>query len=202
MLWALRIRPEVVSVEAIAADAAEQERLLPLKKVAIKSHIWGGVATTDIELTYINPSEEETFECSYEFPLEKTTVLAKLIATLDGRTIEAKVKEVEEAKERYDDAIAAGNAAVLAQRESLKQESMTIKLGNLKPKQEATLTIQLIQQLKVLQGSYMFDQPIAFFPDYSRHGVDKGMFAYERLQLRGSYSDIQQNFLAQLASKW
>ena len=41
-------------------------------------------------------------------------MLAKLIATLDGRIIEAKVKEVEEAKERYDDTIAAGNAAVLA----------------------------------------------------------------------------------------
>eukprot|EP00354_Favella_ehrenbergii_P008209 CAMPEP_0170464244 /NCGR_PEP_ID=MMETSP0123-20130129/9047_1 /TAXON_ID=182087 /ORGANISM="Favella ehrenbergii, Strain Fehren 1" /LENGTH=70 /DNA_ID=CAMNT_0010729865 /DNA_START=319 /DNA_END=531 /DNA_ORIENTATION=+ len=69
---------------------------------------------SDIELTYVNPSETETFECSYEFPLEKSTVLAKLVASLDGRTVEAKVKEEEEAKERYEDAIAAGNAAVLA----------------------------------------------------------------------------------------
>ena len=51
---------------------------------------------------------------------------------------------MEEAKEQYDDAMAAGNAVLLAQRESLKEESMTIKLGNLKPQQEVKLTLQLI----------------------------------------------------------
>jgi len=43
------------------------------------------------------------------------------------------VRSEEEAKERYDDAIAAGNSAVLAERDSEKKESMTIKLGNLLP---------------------------------------------------------------------
>ena len=30
-------------------------------------------------------------EATYEFPLEKTTVLSKLLATIDGKTVEAKV---------------------------------------------------------------------------------------------------------------
>ena len=52
---------------------------------------------------------------------------------LDGRIIDAKVRSKEEAKEKYDDAVAAGNAAVMAERDSDQKESMTIKLGNLKP---------------------------------------------------------------------
>ena len=80
----------------------------------------------DIELRYLNPSKEYTLEASYEFPLEKKTLLSKLVACIGGKTIEAIVRNKEEAKERYDDAIAAGNAAVLAERDSEKKESMTI----------------------------------------------------------------------------
>ena len=117
---------------------------MPLKKVDVDCHISGAIATLNLELVYKNPSETDTYECSYEFPLSKETVLAKLIAQIDGKTVEAKVKAKEEAKEIYEDAIAAGNAAVLADRQSDKKESMTVKLGNLLPQQEATLSITLI----------------------------------------------------------
>ena len=98
----------------------------------------------DIELHYLNPSNEYTVEATYEFPLDKKTIFSKLIATIDGRVVEAKVRAKEEAKEKFDDAVAAGNAAVLAERKSDDKESMTIKLGNLKPLQVAVLNIQLI----------------------------------------------------------
>lgn len=88
----------------------------------------------DIALTYVNPSDDNPIEATYEFPLEKHTVLSKLTATIGGKTVVAKVQAKEEAKERYDDAVAAGNSAVLAERQSEKSESMTIKLGNLAPK--------------------------------------------------------------------
>ena len=37
--------------------------------------------------------------------------------------------------------MAAGNAAILAERESDKKETMSIKLGNLLPKQKAVLNL-------------------------------------------------------------
>lgn len=106
-------------------------KLVPLKKVDIKCMLSNGLALLNLDLTYVNPAEDIALEATYEFPLEKTTVLAKLVASIDGKTIVAQVKSKEEAKERYDDAVAAGNAAVMAERESDKTESMTIKLGNL-----------------------------------------------------------------------
>ena len=33
-------------------------------------------------------------------------------------------------------------------------------------------------QLQIVQGSYHFELPTSFYPDYSRHGVDAGQFKY------------------------
>ena len=106
---------------------------MPLQKVDVKARITGALATVDIELGYKNLDEECPLETTYEFPLDKMTVLSKLHFSVDGKTIEAKVKAKEEAKEKYEDAIAAGNAAVMAERDSKKAEKMTVKLGNLLP---------------------------------------------------------------------
>ena len=93
----------------------------------------------DIELGYENPSTESPLEATYEFLLQKNTVLSKFYAIIDGKTIVTKVQDKEEAKERYEDAVAAGNAAVIVERESGKKKIMSIKLGNLLPKQKAVL---------------------------------------------------------------
>ena len=67
----------------------QTERILPLQKVGIDVNIQGAFATVDLELIYLNPSTDTTLEACYEFPLEKNTLMAKLIAEIDGKTIEA-----------------------------------------------------------------------------------------------------------------
>ena len=68
----------------------------------------------DLNLAYLNPSKECALEANYEFPLDKTMLMAKLVADINGRTIEAQVRDKAKAQERYEDAVAAGNTAVLA----------------------------------------------------------------------------------------
>ena len=60
---------------------------MPLQAVKVRSELRGPTAVTDVELTYINPSAENPLECTYMFPLEKTTILSKFEAVIDGRTI-------------------------------------------------------------------------------------------------------------------
>ena len=67
--------------------------LLPLTKVAISSELQGALATTDVELTYLNPSLDKNLECTYTFPLEKTSVLTNFEATINGKVIRTQVKE-------------------------------------------------------------------------------------------------------------
>ena len=145
------------------------ECLLPLQKVDIDVIIEGSFATCDLDLVYSNPSPDCALEATYEFHLEKNTLLAKLTAELNGHTVEAQVRDKEKAQERYDDAVAAGNTAVLAQRDSEKKEVMSIRLGNLLPEQTLRLRLKLIMQVEILQGSYHFELPTGLYPDYSRH---------------------------------
>lgn len=98
-------------------------------------------------------------------------MLSKLLVTVNGSTMEAQVRSKEKAVERYDDAIAAGNTAVLAARVPESREIMAIKLGNLSPKEVAQLELQLIMQLSIVGASYSFELPQSFYPDYSRHGA-------------------------------
>ena len=117
---------------------------MPLKKVDVKSELRGATAITNVELTYQNPHEDSPLECTYVFPLEKTTLLSKFEAIIDDKVVETKVVEKEKAKEKYEDAIASGNAAVMAERSKQKEETLTVKLGNLLPNSIATLKVQIV----------------------------------------------------------
>ena len=120
------------------AEVDENRVLLPLKKVDVKAELRGALSDTNVELTYTNPSADNPLECIYTFPLEKTSVLAKFQAVIDDKVIVTKVQDKESAKEKYEDAVAGGKAAVLAERKK-KDETLTVKLGNLLPGQSAVI---------------------------------------------------------------
>ena len=105
---------------------------VPLVKVDSRSEVRGSTASTNVELTYVNPSRDSPLECTYVVPLEKSSLLSKFEAVINDRVVETKVMKKEKAQERYDDAVAGGNAAVFAKK-SKKDDTMTIKLGSLLP---------------------------------------------------------------------
>ena len=79
-------------------------------------------------------NSEHPLECTFSYPIEKDTVVSKLICTIEDRVIEAKVKSKQQAKETNNDAIASGKSAVYAERkESKDEEIVTLSVGNLLP---------------------------------------------------------------------
>ena len=71
-----------------AENEGGEKILMPLSKVEVKTELRGALATTTVELNYINPhTSNNSLECSYMYPLEKTTVLAKLEASINDRII-------------------------------------------------------------------------------------------------------------------
>jgi len=97
-------------------------------------------------------------------------VVSKLICTIDDKVIEAKVKEKEEAKENYNDAIAAGNSAVFAERKDTKNEEIvSLMIGNLLPGQTAVIDLQMIILLQIEGSSYDFNLVTSFLPRYKSH---------------------------------
>ena len=106
---------------------------MPLKSVAITGILEGPIATLNIDMTYLNENEEHAIECTYEFPLDKESILSSLIAKIGDREVVAKVKAKEKAQEMYEDAMAQGHGAVYAERKMDEKQTMKIKLGNLLP---------------------------------------------------------------------
>ena len=82
--------------------------LLPFTKVKIRGVLEGPIATLDIELTYVNPDTVNPIECSYEFPLDKDTIFAKLLCKIGDEEVEARVKGKEAAREEYSEAMSKG----------------------------------------------------------------------------------------------
>lgn len=110
-------------------------------------------------------------ECTFEFPINEKSIVTKLAALIGDRLVEASIREKEEGKERYDDAVAGGHTAFFAENSEKKQTSMTLKLGNLLPKQQAVINISIIEEVEIFEGAYCYFIPTSLFPDYKKHDV-------------------------------
>lgn len=91
------------------------------------------------------------------FPVEKDHALGKLNIQIGDDIIEGKILNKEKAEEKYEDAVAGGNTAVMAQES--EDDMITVKVGNLLSQQEAIVHFQLVQVLKLEVGSYCLRVP-------------------------------------------
>jgi hypothetical protein len=48
-----------------------------------------GLAMYNVKLTYCNASKDSPYQCTFELPVDKDTVVTKLVALIDDRVIEA-----------------------------------------------------------------------------------------------------------------
>lgn len=92
-----------------------------------------------------------------------------LEAVIAGRRIKAQLKEKEEAKQDYDDAIASGFTATFAEEKS--GDIFSISLGNLPPKAEAELNLKLVGEIPIdAEGTVRFALPAVLKPRYTPLG--------------------------------
>ena len=61
-------------------NSNDEDRALPLRHIEIDTKIEGAFATVDLFVNYVNPCTDTILEAKYEFPLDKNTLLAKLVA--------------------------------------------------------------------------------------------------------------------------
>ena len=48
----------------------------------------------DVDLTYFNHDWKYPLDCSYEFPIDKDTVIGNFVAKLDDKEIKTQIKEI------------------------------------------------------------------------------------------------------------
>lgn len=139
---------------------------VPLKSIHIKSKLHGFTDEVTANLVYSNESDSP-IEAIYIFPLDEEAVVCGFQVTINGRTIVAEIQEKQEARDTYDDAISSGQSAFLLEESDETSDIFQISVGNLPPRQSASVKLTFVTTLKVeKEGRVVFVLPTVLNPRY------------------------------------
>ncbi|MBL8289260.1 MAG: VWA domain-containing protein [Rubrivivax sp.] len=116
-----------------------------------------------VRQTYRNTSER-VLEVVYTFPLPLQAVLLGFASELNGRRLEGAIVPRREAEQRYEQALAEGDAPVML--EALGGGLHTANIGNLQPGDEVVLEVRYAQCLAFEQGRLRLSVPTTIAPRY------------------------------------
>jgi Ca-activated chloride channel homolog len=108
-----------------------------LSDVSVSAVLRDLLSEVTVSQTYRN-DEQVNIEAVYTFPLPLDAVLLDLQVEIGGRILNGVVVEKKSAEEKYEDAVASGDAAVML--EVIEPGLYTMNVGNLLPQEKATIT--------------------------------------------------------------
>ena len=139
------------------------EARVPLCGVGIRVIGSGAAARVTVRQRYVN-AETVPVEAVYSFPLEEGSAVCALRIETGGRTLAGRIEEREKAFEQYDEALAAGHGAVLADQD--RPNIFTVSVGNLLPGQEATVCLEYVTELEQRGRDVRLMLPTTIAPRY------------------------------------
>ncbi|MFI5713046.1 VIT domain-containing protein [Kribbella sp. NPDC051620] len=159
------LRPdELEAVSDAGLGSLQTERgNLPLESIDVQTTITGLVARTVLTQGFQNP-HEVALEATYIFPLPPRAAVTGLRMTADGRTVEAELQERAQARETYDQAIAAGQRASIAEEE--RPDIFTLRVGNIVPGERVSVQLTLVGPLPYEDGEATYRLPLVVAPRY------------------------------------
>ncbi|KAK9969170.1 hypothetical protein ABG768_027367 [Culter alburnus] len=126
---------------------------LPLQAVNVRCKLMDLLCQVIIFQTYTNKSAVP-IEAKYVFPLEETAAVCGFEAFINGKHVIGKVKEKEQARKEYKQAIEKGHGAYLMDQDA--PDIFTISVGNLPPGATVLIKVTFITELVVRSGSIVF----------------------------------------------
>ena len=140
---------------------------LPLRSLTLEGDVRGYVVGLQAKMIYEN-NQNDPIEVLFRMPLEASQAVVGLSAVVDGRRIRAEMKEKEEAKTVYDDAIASGFTAAMGIERS--KDVFSVSLGNLPGGSQAEVELLLVGHLPLdAEGKLRFSLPTALKDRYTPH---------------------------------
>ncbi len=150
---------------------------LPLTRTVVRGKVSSFVAHVQVKQLYDNPYSEK-IEAVYVFPLPQNAAVTDFVMTIGKRTIRGMIREKEEAKRVYNDALQQGYKASL-----LTQERPNIfkqKVANIEPGDEIDVAVTYFNTLKYAKGEYEFVFPMVVGPRFNPPGFKDGIGAVAR----------------------
>ncbi|GIM88434.1 VIT domain-containing protein [Paractinoplanes toevensis] len=136
---------------------------LPLDRLDVRARVSGLTARTTVVTEFVNV-HDTALEATYVFPLPDRAAVTGMTMTADDRTVEADLKERGAAREAYDQAIAAGQRASIAEEE--RPDVFTMRVGNILPGERVVIELRLVGPLPFEDGAATFRFPLVVAPRY------------------------------------
>ena len=130
----------------------------------VSVQVSGVIAEVTVEQEYANKSEL-TLNTNYVFPGSSQSAIYYMEMELDGRVIQAKIKEKEEAKEIFETAKKEGKSASLLEQQ--RPNVFQMSLANIKPKSSVFVRFKYTETLIPNKKTYEFVFPTLVGPRYA-----------------------------------
>ena len=151
-----------MTAQASAMTGTRGEKIA-LCDVAVKARLTDLLSEVGITHTYRN-DEAVNIEAVYTFPLPQDAVLLELEVRIGERMLNGVVVEKKAAEQRYEEAISEGDAAVML--EAIEPGLYTLNLGNLLPRETATVTYRYALLYRWAGDQLRFFLPTTIAPRY------------------------------------
>jgi Ca-activated chloride channel family protein len=135
----------------------------PLRHTDVKAEVSGFIARVRVTQTFYNPTNER-IEAVYVFPLPHEAAVDDMTMLIGQRKIVGLIKRRAEAKQIYQEALAAGQTAALLEQE--RPNIFTQSVGNIDPGQEVNIEISYVDVLGYDMGTYEFHFPMVVGPRF------------------------------------
>ncbi|XP_062417044.1 von Willebrand factor A domain-containing protein 5A-like isoform X2 [Pungitius pungitius] len=147
-----------------------QKEPVPLKSVEVELEVRDHVATVVSTLNYQN-QEDKPLEAVFVFPLPGDAAVCHFSAKVGQTEIVAEVKEKQEAREEYDDALSSGQQAFLLEESEQSPDIFSLSVGSLPPGESASIRLEYVTELAVQADEGLrFLLPAVLNPRYQPQG--------------------------------
>ena len=147
----------------IALRTCNASDRVALRGVRVHARLAGMSQRTTVEQTFVN-LEPRAIEAVYTFPLPEGAAVCAFEVITGDRVLSGVVEESDKAIEQYDDAIADGDGAFLMEQE--RPDVFTVRVGNLKPRQAATIRLTYVCALDRVDREIRIAFPTTVAPRY------------------------------------
>jgi Ca-activated chloride channel family protein len=156
------IEPAAEPEDGLGALATSRGNL-PLDAVDVRASITGLSASVELTQGFRNPFDIP-LEATYIFPLPDRAAVTAMRMEAAGRVVEGMLKERSQARADYDQAIARGQRAAIAEED--RPDVFTMRVGNIAPGERVTVRLTLAQPLPYTDGEATFRFPLVVAPRY------------------------------------
>uniref|UniRef100_A0A3P8UBW4 von Willebrand factor A domain containing 5A n=1 Tax=Amphiprion percula TaxID=161767 RepID=A0A3P8UBW4_AMPPE len=154
-----------------------QKEPVPLQSIEVELEVRDHVATVVSTLKYQN-KEDKPVEAVFVFPLPGDAAVCHFSAVIGQKEIVAEVKEKQEAREEYDDALSSGQQAFLLEESEQSPDIFSMKVGGLAPGESASIRLEYVTELAVqADDGLRFCLPAVLNPRYQPQGASVQVFS-------------------------